>query len=86
LELSLCKEDKVMEESILHQLEENDAFRDGLADRLMLVEPELVGAQFGIISCSVDKAEAPAGLRLVAWAGISKILTDPTEFNMRDSN
>jgi hypothetical protein len=42
-------------ESILHQLEENEAFHDGLANRLMLVESGLVGAQFGIISCSIHK-------------------------------
>jgi hypothetical protein len=48
----------------------------------MLVESDLLGVQFGIISCSVHKTEAPEGPRLVAWVGFSKILEEPTEFDV----
>jgi hypothetical protein len=79
----LCaKKTQVTEESILHQLEENESFHNGLVDRLMLVESDLVGATFVIVSCSVHNTEAPLGLRLVVWIGISKILADPTKFDV----
>lgn len=77
-----AKKTQLTYKSILHQVEENVAFRDGLADRLMLVESALVGAKFGIISCSVHTTEAPEGLRLVAWVGSSKIIEEPTEFDV----